>query len=113
MDRWHEQTAEDRLREAGGLGNLHERLSEADVDAMRAIAVALTAGFPEDAIVVSSFRWSTRRTPLFCASATYTNPRSSTATARGWLSSASRAGPPSPDWPGEPFPALVVITPLR
>ncbi len=40
-----------RLRAAGGLGTPHELLSEADVDAMRAIAVALTVGFPEEALL--------------------------------------------------------------
>lgn len=40
-----------RVREAGGLGGPNDRLSEADVDAMRAITIALQAGFPEEALL--------------------------------------------------------------
>lgn len=40
-----------RVRDAGGLGGPGERLSEGDIEAMRALALALSVGFPEDAIL--------------------------------------------------------------
>ena len=40
-----------RVREAGGLGGPLDQLTEADVEAMRVIALAMTAGFPEEALL--------------------------------------------------------------
>lgn len=40
-----------RVRDAGGLGGPADRLTEADVEAMRAITVGISAGFPEDALL--------------------------------------------------------------
>ena len=51
------------------------------------------------------------RTRWFLLSAMNTWPRPSTATPRGWSSSADTAGPPSPAGPEVPVPAMVVTTP--
>ena len=40
-----------RVREAGGLGGPHDRLTRADVDAMAAINIGRNAGFPEEALL--------------------------------------------------------------
>src|SRR5579871_2203440 len=53
----------------------------------------------------------TLRIRLFRVSAMYTLPAASTATARGPLSMALVASPPSPEKPAWPFPATVVMVP--
>src|SRR5436190_15538559 len=54
---------------------------------------------------------ATLRMRWFRLSAIYTLPSGSTATPDGKLSWAAVAAPPSPLYPTEPFPAMVVITP--
>src|ERR1035438_6570248 len=51
------------------------------------------------------------RTTEFPESATYRSPEVSGAIPTGPSSDASTAGPPSPEYPGRPFPAMVVTIP--
>ena len=51
----------------------------------------------------------TNRMRLFRESAMYTLPLESTATPFGWLNLAKFGLPPSPEKPGFPFPAKVLI----
>ena len=55
---------------------------------------------------------SMRRIRLLMWSATYSEPSEAAAMPSGQYSCAAVAGPPSPEKPGEPVPANVVIVPL-